>query len=57
MDLHISKGAAYANHELGVLSVEKRDLIAKVCDEIIEESMTISFLGNMADRIKLPRAI
>ena len=33
---YLKKGAAYANHELGVLSVEKRDLIAKVCDEIIE---------------------
>lgn len=33
---YLKKGAAYANHELGVLSVEKRDLIAKVCDEILE---------------------
>jgi fumarate hydratase class II len=33
---YLKKGAAYANHELGVLSVEKRDLIARVCDEILE---------------------
>ena len=33
---YLKKGAAYANHELGVLPVEKRDLIAKVCDEILE---------------------
>lgn len=32
----LKKGAAYANHELGVLTVEKRDLIAQVCDEILE---------------------
>jgi len=32
----LKKGAAYANHELGVLSPEKRDLIARVCDEILE---------------------
>ncbi len=31
----LKKGAAYANHELGVLSREKRDLIAQVCDEIL----------------------
>ncbi|QRX64789.1 class II fumarate hydratase [Dysgonomonadaceae bacterium zrk40] len=34
---YLKKGAAYANNELGVLSREKRDLIAKVCDEILEE--------------------
>lgn len=33
---YLKKGAAYANHELGVLSVEKCDLIARVCDEILE---------------------
>lgn len=33
---YLKKGAAYANHELGVLPVEKRDLIAQVCDEILE---------------------
>ncbi|HEY0863272.1 MAG TPA: class II fumarate hydratase [Lacunisphaera sp.] len=30
----LKKAAALANHELGVLPVEKRDLIARVCDEI-----------------------
>ena len=32
---YLKKSAAYANCELGVLSQEKRDLIAKVCDEIL----------------------
>ena len=32
---YLKKSAAFTNHELGVLSIEKRDLIAKVCDEII----------------------
>ena len=30
----LKKAAAYTNQELGVLSAEKRDLIAQVCDEI-----------------------
>lgn len=33
---YLKKGAAYTNHELGVLPEEKRDLIAQVCDEILE---------------------
>lgn len=33
---YLKKGAAYANHELGALTVEKRNLISKVCDEILE---------------------
>lgn len=33
---YLKKAAAYTNCELGVLSVEKRDLIAQVCDEILE---------------------
>ena len=33
---YLKKAAAYTNHELGVLPVEKRDLIAKVCDEILD---------------------
>ncbi len=33
---YLKKAAAYANHELGVLTKEKRDLIATVCDEILE---------------------
>lgn len=33
---YLKKAAAYTNCELGVLSEEKRDLIAKVCDEILD---------------------
>ncbi len=33
---YLKKAAAYTNSELGVLSSEKRDLIANVCDEILE---------------------
>ena len=33
---YLKKAAAFTNCELGVLPVEKRDLIAKVCDEILE---------------------
>jgi len=33
---YLKKAAAYTNHELGVLSQEKRDLIATACDEILE---------------------
>lgn len=33
---YLKKAAAYTNCELDVLSSEKRDLIAKVCDEILE---------------------
>ncbi|MAN58642.1 MAG: fumarate hydratase, class II [Flavobacteriaceae bacterium] len=33
---YLKKAAAYTNCELGVLSEEKRDLIAAVCDEILE---------------------
>lgn len=32
---YLKKAAALANHELGVLPAEKKDLIAKVCDEIL----------------------
>lgn len=32
---YLKKAAAYTNHELGVLSIEKRDAIAEVCDEIL----------------------
>ena len=32
---YLKKAAAYANHELGVLPKEKRDLISDVCDEIL----------------------
>jgi len=33
---YLKKAAAYTNCELGVLPEEKRDLIAQVCDEILE---------------------
>ena len=33
---YLKKAAAFTNCELGVLSTEKRDLIAQVCDEILE---------------------
>jgi fumarate hydratase class II len=33
---YLKKAAAYTNCELGVLSEEKRDLIAKVCEEILQ---------------------
>ncbi|WP_044398098.1 class II fumarate hydratase [Lacinutrix sp. Hel_I_90] len=33
---YLKKAAAYTNCELGVLAEEKRDLIAQVCDEILE---------------------
>ena len=32
---YLKKAAAHANHDLGVLPQEKRDLISKVCDEIL----------------------
>lgn len=40
---YLKKAAAYANHELGVLSAEKRDLIAAVCDEILTGSLDAEF--------------
>jgi fumarate hydratase class II len=33
---YLKKAAAFTNCELGVLSAEKRDLIAEVCDEILD---------------------
>lgn len=33
---YLKKAAAYTNCELGVLDITKRDLIAQVCDEILE---------------------
>jgi fumarate hydratase, class II len=32
---YLKKAAAYANHELGVLDIKKREIISQVCDEII----------------------
>ncbi len=40
---YLKKAAALANTELGVLPVEKRDLIARVCDEIIEGKLNDHF--------------
>jgi len=40
---YLKKAAAYANHDLGVLSVEKRDAIAAVCDEILEGKLDGEF--------------
>ena len=37
---YLKKAAAEANFELGVLTKEKRDLIGRVCDEIITVSYT-----------------
>ena len=42
---YLKKAAAHANCDLGVLSLEKRDLIAKVCDEILS--------GKLADQFPL----
>ncbi|MCX7696188.1 MAG: class II fumarate hydratase [Bacteroidales bacterium] len=41
----VKKAAAYANYDLGVLSKEKAELIARVCDEIIK--------GELADQFPL----
>lgn len=40
---YLKKAAAQANHELGVLSAEKRDLIAAACDEILEGKLDAEF--------------
>jgi fumarate hydratase class II len=39
----LKKAAAHANFELGVLSAEKRDLISKVCDEVIAGKLDDQF--------------
>src|SRR4051812_35410418 len=39
----LKKAAALANHELGVLPVEKRDLIARVCDEMLTGKLDDQF--------------
>jgi fumarate hydratase class II len=39
----LKKAAALANHELGVLPAEKRDLIARVCDEILAGKLDDQF--------------
>ncbi|MGB1044230.1 MAG: class II fumarate hydratase [Flavobacteriaceae bacterium] len=40
---YLKKAAAYTNCELGVLEIDKRDLIATVCDEIIEGKLDDQF--------------
>ncbi len=40
---YLKKAAAHANADLGVLPVEKRDLISKVCDEILSGSLNDQF--------------
>lgn len=40
---YLKKAAAMANHELGALSADKKDLIAKVCDEILTGSLDSEF--------------
>lgn len=40
---YLKKAAALANHDLGVLPAEKRDLIVRVCDEILEGKLDDHF--------------
>jgi fumarate hydratase class II len=40
---YLKKAAAHTNCELGVLSEEKRDLISKVCDEILDGQLDDQF--------------
>lgn len=40
---YLKKAAAYTNADCGVLSIEKRDLITKVCDEIIDGKLDGEF--------------
>lgn len=40
---YLKKAAAHANHDLGVLAAEKRDLISKVCDEILDGKLDGEF--------------
>ena len=40
---YLKKAAAYTNCELGVLPIEKRDLIAQVCDEILDSKHDSQF--------------
>ena len=39
----LKKAAAYANHELQILTLEKRNAISKVCDEIIDGKLDSHF--------------
>ena len=40
---YVKKAAALANYELGILTSEKKEMIAGVCDEIIEEKLNGEF--------------
>jgi len=40
---YLKKAAAFANWELGVLTIEKRDAIAAVCDEILDGKLKDEF--------------
>ncbi|QQQ26944.1 class II fumarate hydratase [Chryseobacterium indoltheticum] len=40
---YLKKAAAFTNTDLGVLPAEKRDMIAKVCDEILEGKLHDQF--------------
>ncbi len=40
---YLKKAAAHANTDLGVLTKEKRDLISKVCDEILDKKLDDQF--------------
>src|SRR6476660_9231987 len=40
---YLKKAAAYANTDLGVLPIEKRDAIAQVCDEILTGQLEYEF--------------
>ena len=40
---YLKKAAAYANCDLGILPLEKRDLIAQVCDEILSGKLSDQF--------------
>ncbi len=40
---YLKKAAAMANNELGVLAADKKDLIAKVCDEILAHQLDDQF--------------
>nr|WP_315181861.1 class II fumarate hydratase [uncultured Flavobacterium sp.] len=40
---YLKKAAAYANCDLGVLSIEKREAIAQVCEEILEGTLDDQF--------------
>ncbi|MDP2089591.1 MAG: class II fumarate hydratase [Flavobacteriaceae bacterium] len=40
---YLKKAAAHANYELGVLPIEKRDMISQVCEEILEGKLDGEF--------------